>query len=296
METRIVQYKNHINELQFINFTSADYNLLMYLMSEMRDKDEDIITVSLSDVKRIIGYERSTEEFTEVIEQIKDKLASIRAKVRNGSVRGDFTLFPTLLSDIDNDALVIRVNPDFKWLINDFKSKKQFVLVNDTKPKPKNVDQKEDEEKDEGYTFFELVEFVGLKSKYSKTLFRLLKQYKDTGWLDIKIEELRRLLDCPPSYGAKHITDKIIMPSIEELQKDFEELGFTPIRAEHKRGRPVTRYKFTFKADRRQGIPDMQQSEQKKSRQKDKPRKTKFSNFNERDYNYSDLEKVLLNQ
>lgn len=294
METRIVQYKNHINELQFINFTSADYNLLMYLMSEMRDKDEDIITVSLSDVKRIIGYERSTEEFTEVIEQIKDKLASIRAKVRNGSVRGDFTLFPTLLSDIDNDALVIRVNPDFKWLINDFKSKKQFVLVNDTKPKPKNVDQKEDEEKDEGYTFFELVEFVGLKSKYSKTLFRLLKQYKDTGWLDIKIEELRRLLDCPPSYGAKHITDKIIMPSIEELQKDFEELGFTPIRAEHKRGRPVTRYKFTFKADRQDQGQGQDQGQEQTKKKRGRPRKNQFDNFAQRDYNYDELEKILL--
>lgn len=46
-------------------------------------------------------------------------------------------------------------------------------------------------------------------------MFRLLKQYKSTGFYIVKIEEFRRILDIPESYRLADI-DKRVLQQIEK--------------------------------------------------------------------------------
>ncbi|WP_336622577.1 replication initiation protein, partial [Klebsiella pneumoniae] len=47
------------------------------------------------------------------------------------------------------------------------------------------------------FSRFELSAFTSLRSTYAKTLFRLLMQYRSTGYYVVRIEEFRSLMDIP---------------------------------------------------------------------------------------------------
>lgn len=132
-----------------------------------------------------------------------------------------FVLFPTFTINLNKQELTIAVNEHFKFILNE-------LIKN--------------------FTRFELKDFISLQSKYSKTLFRLLKQFKTTGILDISLNDFVIKMDIPTSYRIKDITNKIINPSLKELQNYFMNLQCT-IKYEQKRGKPVTGYIFTFKPE-----------------------------------------------
>ncbi|MGV7286536.1 replication initiation protein, partial [Mycobacterium kansasii] len=53
----------------------------------------------------------------------------------------------------------------------------------------------------ERWVRYALAEFRGLKSSYSKTMFRLLKQYRTTGYAYFTVADFNELLDIPQSYN-----------------------------------------------------------------------------------------------
>ena len=149
-------------------------------------------------------------------------------------------------------------------------------------------------------------EFTELSSKYSKTLYRLLKQYRSTGEYHVKIGELRKLLGCPDTYENKMFMARVITPAIKELQKDFPLLKCEPMRARTK-GRPITGYHFTFEADGQipgqttidQAAEEMERYKAAKASTKAKTKKNSFTDFEQRQRSISDydnLERRLVQQ
>lgn len=74
------------------------------------------------------------------------------------------------------------------------------------------------------YTILELKDFVMIKNPYAKDLHRLLRQFKNSGFLKIKKEELLRIFNSPKSYDEYNIIRKVLMPAIEENKKHFNNL------------------------------------------------------------------------
>ncbi|MDK8605649.1 RepB family plasmid replication initiator protein, partial [Staphylococcus aureus] len=99
------------------------------------------------------------------------------------------------------------------------------------------------------FTKFELREMTHLKSTYSKNMFRLLKQYKHTGYMKIKIEDFRERLDIPESYRMSNINQFVLTPIIKELSPIFNNLNINKIKA--KKGRKIEWLEFTFDAEKR---------------------------------------------
>ena len=265
----VVQYHNYLNALVFKEFNASDYDFLMYLCAQMKDQDVNTMTFSLSEIRTVTGYDYhiSNANFINVIEKMNEKLMRITAKVRDGSKTIMFVLFPTFVTDMETNTLTVRVNPDFKFLLNEL---------------TKN------------FTQFELAEFTELSSKYSKTLYRLLKQFRSTGEYHVTIEELRKLLGCPEKLENRYMMRDIITPAVTELQKEFPCLKCEPVRARTK-GRPITGYHFTFEAEGQipgqttidQGAAEMQKYKSRKAKQKT------ASDADERTYDYADLERKL---
>ena len=96
---------------------------------------------------------------------------------------------------------------------------------------------------------FELKEMTHLKSTYSKNMFRLLKQYKHTGYFKIQINDFRERLDIPSSYRMTHINQKVLTPIINELNFIFKNLHINKIKA--KKGRKIEYLEFTFDPEKR---------------------------------------------
>ncbi|WP_162166970.1 replication initiation protein, partial [Campylobacter fetus] len=73
-----------------------------------------------------------------------------------------------------------------------------------------------------GFTAFELAEFSSLSSKYTQTLYRLLKQFKSTGYRSIKWAEFIEIMDIPTSYRMFDIERQILNPAIAELTQEAD--------------------------------------------------------------------------
>ena len=219
----IVKYSNYMNALRFTGFTTTDFNFLIALCSRMRDKDTNEIIFSFSELRSITDYKKSNsiKQFVADIKKMNDKLMKITCSLETETEIIMFVLFPTFIINLNKQTLTVAVNEKFKFILNE-------LIKN--------------------FTRFELKDFIELQSKYSKTLFRLLKQFKSTGILDIGLNDFIAKMDIPKSYRIKDITDKIINPTLKELQNYFQDLQCT-VQYAHKRGRPVEGYIFTFKPE-----------------------------------------------
>lgn len=69
------------------------------------------------------------------------------------------------------------------------------------------------------FTRFELAEFITLSGKYTKTLYRLLKQYRQTGYMRMEWSEFARVMDIPKDYRQIDIDQRILKPALKELIK-----------------------------------------------------------------------------
>ena len=99
------------------------------------------------------------------------------------------------------------------------------------------------------FTKFELKEMTHLKSTYAKNMFRLLKQYKHTGYIKINISDFKNRLDIPKTYQMNDITKRVLKPIINELSSIFNNLNINKIKA--KKGRKIEWLEFTFDAEKR---------------------------------------------
>ena len=64
-------------------------------------------------------------------------------------------------------------------------------------------------------------EFVGLQSKYVKTFYRLLKQWRSTEqYIFNNIDDFREKMDVPKPYSNMRLMTKIIEPTVKE-QKNW---------------------------------------------------------------------------
>ncbi|MEL1086075.1 replication initiation protein, partial [Campylobacter jejuni] len=112
-----------------------------------------------------------------------------------------------------------------------------------------------------GFTAFELAEFAELSGKYTKTLYRLLKQYRTTGKAYFEWEEFCRIMDIPENYRQIDIDQRILKPAIKELSKErnlfdqirvpFKNLAYEKEKQKGTRGRggKVIGITFTFKPE-----------------------------------------------
>lgn len=143
-----------------------------------------------------------------------------------GTLRSDnglrvvtFNLFPTFIIDGDKtNTLQVRVNSDFKYLTNLF----------------------------DMFTAFELEDYNRMKTSYGQELYRLLKQYRTTGFYRVKIDEFRHLLSVPESYSNAEMDRKVFSKTtVTDLSNAFKNFKIKQERGTG-RGRPIIGYTFTF--------------------------------------------------
>lgn len=261
----IVKYDNYMNSLKFTGFTATDLNFLMVLCNKLRNKDISEITISFEELRDKTGYtQTSVNKFVSDLERMNKKLMEITCRLKTETEIIMFVLFPTFVINLDRQLLKISVNEKFQFILNE--------LV-------------------KNFTSFELNEFVGLDSKYTKNLYRLLKQYRSTGRYEVSVDKFREIMDIPESYTNRDMKNKIINISLNKLKDKFLNLQCVPQYAS-KRGRPVTGYIFTFVPETSSGHKQAGNTKTGGSKQL----KNTFENFSQRKYDYEKLEREILSR
>ncbi|MDE6958740.1 MAG: replication initiation protein [Helicobacter apodemus] len=240
----IVKYHNDFNKVKLPSFTEQEQNLLFGILTKIKGKPAG---------EKIIFYPKELLKFS--TENLTYKaLGNYLSVLKTNFFKADFTilvedkereeigketvnLFQSFTlwyskDDVNYENLLrieMVVNPRFEYLINEL---------------TKN------------FTRFELAEFITLSGKYTKTLYRLLKQYRQTGYMRMEWSEFARVMDIPKDYRQIDIDQRILKPALKELIKprnllDQERIPFKSLTYQKikKGGNRVVEICFEWKPD-----------------------------------------------
>ena len=293
MKKEIVKYENRLNDYSLSGFNAVDLNLFMLICSKVKDSQSELLSFPFVELKKAVGQTRKTDkEFLKHLNQMAAKVKRINGNYKkDDSQFFEFNLFSdfygttvevtaenektaeaySIYGPVLENTLLVSVNPRYAFLLNEMES----------------------------YTKFDLCDFVKLESKYSKNLFRLLRQFRRTGKYKVAAERFRELMGCPKSYPNKEFMRICVNPAVKELSQGyFDNLTVKPIRAA-KRGAPIVAYEFTFrKSDQVPGqmnIEDIDADPAQEKPKKPRMKKNHFNNFEQRQYDFDALESDLLN-
>ena len=220
MANEVVKYNNKFNQVVFQNFTENELSLLMAICSKLKGKGTDTITLSFDQIKELTNEKQhyTALGYAEMIDAMYRKLINLAYYYNDGKdVAGAFHLFQGYERSISDKEVQIAVTPQFLHLFNSLERE---------------------------FTRFELEEFVNLSGKYTKLLYRQLKQWRTQGHYSVLMKEFRELMDVPESYTTRDITKRIIVPSVNKLLK-LKEFHFLQYKYSYK-GKKVVRVIFTW--------------------------------------------------
>lgn len=213
----VVQIKNELNILPLKDFSAIELNLFFSLCAKLRNEDTKKVRFTLTELKELSNYKSTSQtRFVKDLETLYDKILQVTYKVGNDQHFKKFTLFTDYEVNVYDNYLDVSVNENFIHLLNNFE------LGN--------------------FTIFELNELTSFKSNYTKNLYRLLKQFKSTGYLKISMKDFRERLSIPASYRMSDINKRILSPSLAEFEQVFFNIKVKKI----KRNREVSALEFTF--------------------------------------------------
>jgi len=92
-------------------------------------------------------------------------------------------------------------------------------------------------------------QLTNFRSSYSKTMFRLLKQFRQTGYYKVSIKDFRYLLDIPKSYPMNKLTQAVLIPIQKELIPLFKNLKIEKIKAKKQNKIEYLEFSFTPQDD-----------------------------------------------
>ncbi|MCS6105537.1 MULTISPECIES: replication initiation protein [Bacillota] len=243
MSNELVKYQPELNTIPLRKFTPIEMNLFFSIISRMRDKGDQTVRFSFDQLKELSNYKpTANRRFIEDIKRTYDHLMDLRfgSRSKSGLSFERFVMFTKfkINGDVDEPYVDVEIYKDALPLLNNLESWVRYALT----------------------------EFRDLKSSYAKTMFRLLKGYRTTGYAYFSKADFNELLDIPTSYKEFHVNQRILAPIREELTPLFR--GLT-IRKKYGKGRgkPVIGYSFTWKPEKKDAN-DFSQGQFQDERQK----------------------------
>lgn len=284
--SKAVMYNNAFNRANLGGLSPVASNLLMLIARDVRDKGTQEITFSDSDLTKdyLVGRgHRTKKDVSWALFSISTSLLKITAPIQEGTkikVKSVFKEFSIETKEGYQDKrLVVSVNEEYLFLFNEL---------------AKN------------FTVFQLQEFARLRTTRSKTLYRLLKQYRTQGWLYLKVDDIFKLFfkfERMSDYEAieyyrknkRYIKKQVLELATNECKKYFDNLELTVIKDEHRRGKPITGFKWTFSAEQIKQKSTGQIGSKRKSRASRSVAVNGYSDYSKPGYDYDDLERQLAN-
>ena len=256
----IVKYHNDLNDkIIFPDFKEQELNIFANLLYQFKERETETLTFSADEVSKFFGSAYNAGALGFIMREMAERLRTLgfkwtrtefdRKREVETITTAYITMFPTFYVKCEKNpkdtspeaekhpifkSLQVRINPDFQYLLTEINS---------------------------NFTRFELTEFMSLSGKYTKNLYRLLKQYRQTGWLQMEWQDFQEQLHIPNDYEMCNIDQRILKPAIRELSEPrnlfnqdrviFENLKYTKIK---KGGNKVTAIRFDFKPEQIQEL------------------------------------------
>ena len=196
-----VKYEPVLNSICFKGLTPLELNIFFSMIYRLKDNETNEVVLTFDEIKTLSQYDKSRRDsarFKSHLNNVYNKILKIDFRIDNDEVEGYGNLFSHFLVSKTEPIITMKVNKEFAYIFNELSL----------------------------YTSFDLLEYTNLKSAYSKKIFTLIKQFEKTGWVEIKYQEFRELLDIPKSYYPKDIERQILKPVENELSQYFKKFKY----------------------------------------------------------------------
>lgn len=223
----IVKYSNELHELKFNSMNEAQQNVFFTLLQQFRNTDCYTLELDFNKLFELAQISQGTNYRKEILNKLRQiQTITFMYEINDlGDLQQD-VIFPSIRTDTQNRRLFVKVSKGFKdrYISSPLK----------------------------GWTRYELAEFVGLNGTYTKTIYRYLKQYRQTGRWRIRYDDFKELLGIPESYRATDIDRQILKPTLKELsaERNLFDQRRTPFEKlvviKHKKGREIEALEFCF--------------------------------------------------
>lgn len=226
-EKDIVKYRNEFNLTSLNVLNKIEMDILFTICSKITKNKSMSAEMSFEELKekaflteKRYVWESAIKKFS----SLADKILSIKFVITKEKSFDMMTLFNRFTADEKEQKMIVELNPCFAHYLFDI---------------PEKI----------GFSRFELEQFIFLKSKYSKTLFRHLLQNFTGKWI-VEIKKLKKILDFPKSYTAGKVLQYIqkILPELESTGYFSNiELDYTTY---NRQGRPIKDIIFSYKINK----------------------------------------------
>lgn len=243
MANEIVKYHHELNTIPLRKFSPVEMNLFFSIVSRMREKGEESVRFSFDQLKDLSDYKATANKrFVDDLKSTYEKILSLRfgRRSESGLTVEMFVMFTRFKINGDADEPYVEIQ-----------------IFEDALPLLNGLDE---------WVRYSLQQFNELQSSYSKTMFRLLKQFRTTGYAYFTKEDFNELLDIPKSYRESDLNKKVLKPIKEELTPLFRGLVIKKKYGKG-RGKPVVGYQFSFKPEPK-NADDFSKTQQEEQRKK----------------------------
>ncbi|CUU75216.1 replication initiation protein [Campylobacter hyointestinalis] len=213
-------FKNKMNSILFpVNFTARDYDIFFTICWFAKQKgyveNKGFIEMPYSEIVRFFDKGINKTRFNDEVKSFANKVLGFKGSA----------IYRTEYVDTDNDE--VTTVGVFFIEIEAFRNKQILRF----KINPKALDilfgvlQ---------FMKINLYDFVAIKGKFAKTLYRLLLQYENIKpdkngfkFVNFSRSDFERLMAMPDYYESSNIDTRVILPSVKELNENyFEKLIF----------------------------------------------------------------------
>ena len=224
----LVKYSNEVNDQDLFHmidsYSEAVNNMFIATIAQVQEKQDLEVHFNSEQLREIIGYSKnlSKKDFAEMVQKAFKEMAKITLDydlVREDGTTDKITatLFSLASVNVERQECTVQLNKQYVQLLNNLTR----------------------------WSRYSLTQYINIHSKYSKKIFRLLKQYRTTGIRKFDIEEFRRFLNVPEYFRMTDINSRILNVAIEELAPYFKNLSIK----KEKKGRTVVRIIFSFNSE-----------------------------------------------
>lgn len=241
---KITKYHNDLNNVLTRGWTADEMNFFFLIVTLLRDNGASGLELTDSELLGMVptggkDTRRRWERFTH-LQQNMSKLSFIVRTEDSRTITQEvchiFDVFRiTQDKKTGSFTAFIQVGRAFEYLLN------ELTVC---------------------FTRFEFDEFLSLKGTYAKTMYRLLKQYRTTGWREFTLEEFHYLLSVPDTYRPSHVQSRIIKPCVRALSPYFKDLRIESRKGAGKGG-PLIGYRAVWTPETRKIMPPLSEAAQR---------------------------------
>lgn len=216
-----IGYKNGFNNYIVPKMSAPEMNIYAVILHKLKQTGgKQVIQMSVSQMLDYLQVDRrNSASIANNMDSFMTKIMSTSYFYLHGSHTGKIMLFTQ--ADYDHDKKVLTLKPNF-----DFPKVFEFLTSQ--------------------ATFYDLNNFIVIKGRYAKAIYRHLMQFKTSGKWKVTPTDFNKLIQVPESYVKNgQVKTNIIDPAIKELRYWLPNLRIRVDRP-HKVHAKSSLYTFTF--------------------------------------------------